>query len=87
MEHWRRVLPVPVLDVDYESTVADLRGAARRLIDWCGLRMGTGLPGLPRAAASRANSQREPGPQAGLPAFGRTLEELRRGIVRDVYSN
>jgi tetratricopeptide (TPR) repeat protein len=37
MEHWRRVLPVPVLEVDYEETVADLEGVARRLLDWCGL--------------------------------------------------
>ncbi len=37
MEHWRRVLPAPILDVDYEATVADLEGSARRLIDWCGL--------------------------------------------------
>jgi hypothetical protein len=37
MEHWRRVLPVPVLEVDYEETVADLPGVARRLVDWCGL--------------------------------------------------
>jgi tetratricopeptide (TPR) repeat protein len=37
MEHWQRVLPVPVLDVDYEETVADLEGVARRLVAWCGL--------------------------------------------------
>jgi tetratricopeptide (TPR) repeat protein len=37
MEHWQRVLPVPVLEVDYEETVADLEGVARRLVDWCGL--------------------------------------------------
>jgi tetratricopeptide (TPR) repeat protein len=37
MEHWRRVLPVPVLDVDYEAMVGDLEATARRLIDWCGL--------------------------------------------------
>jgi hypothetical protein len=37
MEHWRGVLPVPVLDVDYEETVADLEGVARRLVAWCGL--------------------------------------------------
>jgi hypothetical protein len=37
MEHWRRVLPVAVLDVDYEETVADLEGVARRLVAWCGL--------------------------------------------------
>jgi tetratricopeptide (TPR) repeat protein len=37
MEHWRAVLPVPVLEIDYEATVADLEGVARRLVDWCGL--------------------------------------------------
>ena len=31
------VLPVPVLEVDYEETVADLEGVARRLVAWCGL--------------------------------------------------
>jgi hypothetical protein len=28
---------VPVLEVEYEETVADLEGVARRLVDWCGL--------------------------------------------------
>jgi tetratricopeptide (TPR) repeat protein len=37
MKHWRKVLPVPVLEVDYEATVDDLEGVARRLISWCGL--------------------------------------------------
>jgi tetratricopeptide (TPR) repeat protein len=37
MEHWRKVLPAPLLEVDYEETVADLEGVARRLVDWCGL--------------------------------------------------
>jgi tetratricopeptide (TPR) repeat protein len=37
MAHWREVLPVPVLEVDYEETVADLESVARRLVDWCGL--------------------------------------------------
>jgi tetratricopeptide (TPR) repeat protein len=37
MTHWREVLPVPLLEVDYEDTVTDLEKAARRLIAWCGL--------------------------------------------------
>jgi tetratricopeptide (TPR) repeat protein len=37
IEHWRRVLPVGVLEVDYEETVADLERVARRLVAWCGL--------------------------------------------------
>ncbi len=37
MEHWRQVLPVAILEVSYEETVADLEGTARRLVAWCGL--------------------------------------------------
>jgi hypothetical protein len=36
-EHWRSNLPVPVLDIAYEDTVADLESVARRLVSWCGL--------------------------------------------------
>ncbi|MGA2030978.1 MAG: tetratricopeptide repeat protein [Thermoguttaceae bacterium] len=37
MEHWRKVLPVHLLEVSYEETVADLEAVARRLVAWCGL--------------------------------------------------
>ncbi len=37
MEHWRKVLPVSLLEVDYEETVVDLEGVARKLVTWCGL--------------------------------------------------
>jgi tetratricopeptide (TPR) repeat protein len=37
MDHWRQVLPVQVLEVAYEDTVADLEGIAQRLVAWCGL--------------------------------------------------
>jgi hypothetical protein len=37
MGHWTRVLPAPVLEIDYEEAVADLEGVARRLLGWCGL--------------------------------------------------
>jgi tetratricopeptide (TPR) repeat protein len=37
MGHWRKVLPLSLLEVDYEETVADLEGVARRLVAWCGL--------------------------------------------------
>jgi tetratricopeptide (TPR) repeat protein len=37
MAHWRRVLPLPMLEIDYEEIVADLEPAARRLVDWIGL--------------------------------------------------
>ena len=37
MSHWKKVLPVPILDVNYEDTVTDLESTARRMIDACGL--------------------------------------------------
>jgi tetratricopeptide (TPR) repeat protein len=37
MDFWRKVLPVETFVVDYEETVADFEGVARRLIAWCGL--------------------------------------------------
>jgi tetratricopeptide (TPR) repeat protein len=37
MDYWRQALPVPLLEVNYEETVADLEGVARRLVQWCGL--------------------------------------------------
>src|SRR6185312_9245014 len=37
MAHWRRVLPVPIHDVDYEQMVEDQEGVSRRLVDLCGL--------------------------------------------------
>jgi tetratricopeptide (TPR) repeat protein len=37
MDHWQKVLPAPLLEVDYEETVADLEGVARKLVAWCGL--------------------------------------------------
>jgi tetratricopeptide (TPR) repeat protein len=38
MNHWRSVpLPVAIHEVDYEETVADLEGVARRLVEACGL--------------------------------------------------
>jgi len=36
-EHWRRVLPLPTLTVDYEALIADPEGESRRLIEFLGL--------------------------------------------------
>ena len=49
MEHWRQVLPVPLLDVDYEETVADPEGVARKLVAWCGLAWEPGCLNFQRA--------------------------------------
>jgi hypothetical protein len=37
MDHWRAVLPVTIHNIDYEETVADLEGVARRLLAASGL--------------------------------------------------
>jgi tetratricopeptide (TPR) repeat protein len=37
MAHWRRVLPISFLELDYEAMVADQESQSRRLIDWLGL--------------------------------------------------
>ena len=37
MEHWKKVLPIPILDVRYEDMVADNEGMSRKLIEFCGL--------------------------------------------------
>lgn len=37
MAHWHQIMPGRILDVDYESVVADPLGAARRMSDFCGL--------------------------------------------------
>ncbi len=36
-DHWSQTFPVPILEVNYEDTVSDLEGVARRLLDGCGL--------------------------------------------------
>jgi tetratricopeptide (TPR) repeat protein len=37
MDHWRNVMPVPIHEVNYEDSVADLEGVAKSLLAACGL--------------------------------------------------
>ncbi len=37
MDHWRKVLSIPMLDLRYEDIVADPEGEIRRIIAFCGL--------------------------------------------------
>lgn len=37
MDHWREVLPLPILDVVYEELVADQETVSRQIVDFCGL--------------------------------------------------
>ncbi|HVP85335.1 MAG TPA: sulfotransferase [Rhizomicrobium sp.] len=37
MDHWRKVLPIPILDVDYETYTTDFESTARKIVDFAGL--------------------------------------------------
>jgi len=37
MEHWKNVLPLPILEVSYEDMVDDQEAVSRRVIDFLGL--------------------------------------------------
>ncbi|MCG3268867.1 sulfotransferase [Yoonia sp. I 8.24] len=37
MDHWKKVLPNPIMEVHYEDVVADTEGKAREVIDFLGL--------------------------------------------------
>lgn len=37
MAHWREVLPIEILDIDYEDYTRDLEGTARKLVSFVGL--------------------------------------------------
>ncbi len=37
MEHWHSVLPVPILDVQYEDMVNNQGQVSRRIVEFCGL--------------------------------------------------
>ena len=37
MEHWQKVLDLPILEVRYEDLIADQETVSRRIIDFCGL--------------------------------------------------
>ena len=51
--HWRERAPLSILEIDYETLVADLEGQARRLIAFLGGTYGNFYPG-PRAAFLRS---------------------------------
>jgi tetratricopeptide (TPR) repeat protein len=37
MDHWRRVLPLPLFELHYEELTADQEAVSRRLVEFCGL--------------------------------------------------
>lgn len=53
MRHWRQVMPVPMLDVRYETLAADPVGECRKMADFCGLPWNDALLERPYAALPR----------------------------------
>ena len=84
MDHWRAALPVPVHEVDYEETVADLEGVARRLIDACGLEWEPACLEFHRTERPVRTASVTQVRQPIYTAIGRPLEELRAGAGRAV---
>ena len=85
MDHWRKVLPSPPLDVDYEELVEDTEGVARRIVAVVRAGMGAGMPAFLRDAAAGADRQRGTSSASDLQELRRTLEELREVAGRAVF--
>jgi hypothetical protein len=75
MAHWREVLPRPILTFQYEATVTDLEGQARRLMDFLGAPWDASC--LDFHAANRA-VQTPSRWQVRQPIYSRSVERWRR---------
>ena len=84
MDHWRTVLPAPIHEVDYEETVDDLEGVARRLVAACGLDWEPACLDFHRTERPVRTSSLVPGPPADLQKVRRPLEKLRTRAGRPV---
>lgn len=74
MAHWHRVLPLRILDVQYEDTVADLEAQARRLLDF------VAVPWDSRCLEFHANARAVQTPsrwQVRQPIYRRSLERWK----------
>ena len=76
MDHWLRVLPLKMLEVQYEEVVADLEGQSRRLIDFLGLPWDSGLSGILSNGNDDYDSERLAGPPADLSRIGGALATI-----------
>ena len=91
MDHWERVLPVPIHEVDYEETVADLEAVARRLVApaaWNGIPpawsstapSGRSAPPASRRSASPSSSGRSPAGRTTKPTWASCLQACRAAM-------
>ncbi len=76
MTHWKAVLPVPILEVNYEDTVTDLESTARRMIEACGLPWDPACLRIPSQRSPDSHGQRHASSPACLSTLRGALEEL-----------
>ena len=77
MDHWRAVLPGPLLEINYEDLVADLETQSRRLIDFLGLDWDPACLSFHRTERSVSDRELPAGSATALRQFGRTVAEIR----------
>ena len=77
MAHWREVLPLRMLDVRYEDTVADPERPGAPPDRFPRRALGCALPRLPSQRARRADTEPLAGAPTDLRHVGRTLAKLR----------
>ena len=76
MSHWRRVLPLDMLEVQYEQVVANLERESRRLLEFLGLPWDPACLDFHRGHRIVVTASAVPGASAGLHSLSRSLAKL-----------
>ncbi len=94
MDHWRSVLPTPMLEVDYEAIVADQEGESRRLVEFLGLEWDNScldFQNTERAVATASSSQvRQPIYRSSIGIwrrFEKQMKPLADRLNKTAYEN
>lgn len=77
MEHWRSVLPIPILELRYEDLVTDTEDHTRRLLRHCGLEWDAACLTFQHHDRPIQTPSHWHGPASDLPHLGGTLASLR----------
>jgi hypothetical protein len=88
MKYWKGVLDIPLVEVQYESLVADLYGGVRRLLDFCGLdfderciRCGQSDPTVLTLSSDQVRQLIYASSVGRHAAWGDRLADLQRGLT------
>jgi Flp pilus assembly protein TadD len=90
VDHWKRVLDAPLLEVQYEELVQDQRGMTERIIEFCGLEWDDACLRFHEAGRSERtlsyDQVRKPMYSSSVgraERFGSRLDPLRRALADD----